>query len=217
MSQSRAQQRSGQAKEKSQEFADTIYGTTVEVFDASISIAYYLFGIVYGLFFGFVRMFQNKKVQADIKQSLNGAKESLLDAKDGLLEGAYDLKSRYEYCLHRLNLARIFRRLDLDLVFRVNNASQSAVDDAQPKVDQAKSKVQAKTDQAQGKAADVKSQAENRAGQAQGKAADYKSQAENKAGQAQGKAADVKNQAVHQGKQAQDQVKQTAQANGIKA
>lgn len=96
MSQARVQQRSDQAKEKSKEFADTICGTAVEVTDAFISIAYYISGIVYGVVFGILRIFQNKQVQSDLKQSLNGAKEGLLDARDGLLDGAYDLKARCE-------------------------------------------------------------------------------------------------------------------------
>lgn len=113
--------------------------------------------------------------------------------------------------------ASVRQRSDPDVVnARVGHATHSAVKEAQPKLDEAKSTVQAKTGQAQSKAADLKSQAESKADQAQGKAADVQNQAENKAGQAQGKAADVKNQAVHQGKQAQGQVKQTAHANGIR-
>lgn len=87
MSQAQVQQRADAAKESSQAFAVTIYKSSLEVVDASISISYYLAGIAYGLFSGLVSTVQNKKVQADTKEFVNGVKEDLLD-------GAYDIKAR---------------------------------------------------------------------------------------------------------------------------
>lgn len=88
MSQAQVQRRTDEAKEKSQAFAVTIYQSSLEVIDAAINITYYLAGTAYGLFSGMLGAAQNKEVQADIKEAVNGAKQDLLD-------GAYDLKARY--------------------------------------------------------------------------------------------------------------------------
>ena len=88
MSQAQVQRRTDEAKEKSQDFLVTIYKSSLEVMDTAISITYYLAGTAYGLFSGLIGAAQNKEVQADIKEAVNGAKHDLLD-------GAYDLKARY--------------------------------------------------------------------------------------------------------------------------
>ena len=88
MSQAQVQRRTNEAKAKSQDFAVTIYNSSLSLMDAAISITYYLAGTAYGLFSGLIGAAQNKGVQADVKEAVNGAKQDLLD-------GAYDLKARY--------------------------------------------------------------------------------------------------------------------------
>ncbi|KAL3143246.1 hypothetical protein ABBQ38_002097 [Trebouxia sp. C0009 RCD-2024] len=87
-------------------------------------------------------------------------------------------------------------------------------DSTGPAMNDAKAKASDTSKQAQGTASDLSKQGQAKANyvtkQAQGTASDFSKQGQNKAN-------DVKNQAVSAGKQAQGQLKQTAQANGVKA
>ncbi len=87
MSQQQVQQKTDQVKEQSQAFTKTIINSSVEVFDASTSIVYYLLGAAYGVLAAILGLAQNPKLQKEAKQAVNGAAENLSD-------GAYDIKSR---------------------------------------------------------------------------------------------------------------------------
>ena len=87
MSQHQLQQKADQTKEQSQAVTKTIYNTSVEVFDATTSVVYYLVGAAYGVASALIGIVYNPKVQKEVKEAVNGAKGDLTD-------GAYDIKAR---------------------------------------------------------------------------------------------------------------------------
>lgn len=87
MSQQQLQQKADQAKEQSQAFSKTIYNSSVEVFDATASVVYYLAGAAYGVVSALIGVVYDPKVQEDAKKTVSGAKTDAVD-------GAYDIKAR---------------------------------------------------------------------------------------------------------------------------
>lgn len=87
MSQQQLQQKADQAKEQSQAFSKTIYNSSIEVFDATTSIVYYLAGAAYGVVSALIGFAHNPKVQGEVKEAVNGVKADVND-------GAYDIKAR---------------------------------------------------------------------------------------------------------------------------
>lgn len=87
MSQQQMEQKADKAKQQSKAFGKTVYSSSVEVFDAVTSVLYYIVGAAYGAFAALVGLFQDPKVQREAKQIAS-------DAKDGLTDGAYDIKAR---------------------------------------------------------------------------------------------------------------------------
>ena len=222
MSQQQMQQKAGQAKEQSQAFSVTIYNTSLEIFDAATSVVYFLVGAIYGAGSGLISLAYNPKVQGEVKEAVNGAKQDITD-------GAYDIKARW--VAGSLRLYRYVMSVSCNVVLwarRVADSTGPALNDAKAKASDASKQAQSTASdlskQGQAKANHVTKQAQGTASdlskQGQDKASDFTKQAQGTAAdlsrQGQGKANDVKNQAASQGKQVQGQFKQTAQANGVK-